>query len=99
MLSPITYSEVNMLSTTPKMTAEEFKQGLARLKWKPADFALATGTNQTTVSNWAAGNYAIPNWAQTHLNLLLKLADISDALLTPPAKAARAAKRQSKKVL
>lgn len=74
------------------MTPQEFKQGLARLGWKQADFALATGTSKVSVSHWMTGQNPLPVWAQSHLALLLKLHDLAGDLLTPPTRAAKIAK-------
>lgn len=74
------------------MTTDEFKQGLATLGWKQSDFALATGTSTVSVSHWMTGQNPLPVWAQSYLELLLKLHDLVGDLLTPPTRAAKMAR-------
>lgn len=77
------------------MTTAEFKQGLAMLGWKQSDFALATGTSPVSVSHWMTGQNPLPVWAQSYLELLLKLHALVGDLLTPPTKAAKIARTQA----
>ncbi|WP_137719961.1 helix-turn-helix domain-containing protein [Methylobacillus flagellatus] len=75
------------------MTPDEFRAGLDKLGWKQSDFAMATGLSKVAVSNWLnATATPLPLWAQSHLALLLKLHDLAGELLTPPTKAAKAAR-------
>jgi hypothetical protein len=78
------------------MTKEEFREGLARLEWKQADFALWAGVSKVSVSNWITGVAPLPLWAQRTLELLLKLHDLSNEVFAPPTRAARLVRRLAK---
>lgn len=48
------------------MTGDEFKERLAAIGWKQADFVRASGISKVTVSNWANG-HSIPEWVDSYL--------------------------------
>lgn len=75
------------------MTRDEFREGLAKLGWKQADFALWAGVTPVAVSNWLTGDSPLPLWAQRTLELLLKLHDLSSEVFAPPTRAAKLARR------
>lgn len=50
------------------MTADEFKQRLAAIGWKQADFARATRVTPASVSGWANDN-PIPEWVDSYLHM------------------------------
>lgn len=54
-----------------RMTADEFKESLAKIGWKQSEFARRTGLTPATVSRWARGEVEIPKWVAHHLQLLL----------------------------
>jgi transcriptional regulator with XRE-family HTH domain len=68
----------------PSMTAEQFKDALARIGWSQADFAERAGLTRPTVSRWATGFAPPPPWAGAWLETLLDLAALRDKYLAPP---------------
>lgn len=67
----------------PGMTADQFKDALARLGWSQVDFAERAGLTPTTVSRWATGNVPPPPWAAAWLETLLDLAALHNKHLKP----------------
>jgi DNA-binding transcriptional regulator YdaS (Cro superfamily) len=76
------------------MTKDEFKHGLEVLGWKQTDFALSIGLSKVAVTQWMSGKNPLPVWACNYLRMLLKLHELrqhlTDGILEPPTKAAKA---------
>lgn len=81
------------------MEVSEFKSGLKLLGWKQTDFALSIGVSKVTVSNWLieSSPNPLPKWAANYMHMLLKLHELrqhlTDGILDPPTKAAKAQKQ------
>lgn len=68
----------------PGLSADQFRDILARLGWSQADFADRTGLTRPTVSRWATGSTSVPPWATSYLDAMLDLAALRDKYLTAP---------------
>lgn len=66
------------------MKADEFKERLAGIGWKQADFARASGITPASVSGWAKGHVPIPEWADSYLGMAETLRDIIAAFREEP---------------
>ncbi len=69
------------------MTGDEFKERLAGIGWKQADFTRATGISKVSVSNWANG-HPIPEWVDSYLHLAETLRAVIRAFRDDPRLAA-----------
>lgn len=75
------------------MTADKFKQRLAVIGWKQADFARATGVTPASVSGWANDN-PIPEWVDSYLRMAETLRTLIKTFHDDPRLAALAVAEQ-----
>jgi transcriptional regulator with XRE-family HTH domain len=65
------------------MTGNEFKERLAAIGWKQADFARSTGITPASVSGWANDN-PIPEWVDSYLRMAETLRTIIKTFRADP---------------
>lgn len=58
------------LNLPDRITAHEFREGLARLDMSLREFARYTGADERTVRRWAGGEQDIPPWVPVMLELM-----------------------------
>jgi hypothetical protein len=63
------------------MTAEEFNNALAALKWKQSDFCRFVDVNKSTASRWS--QEGPPAWAAHYLTLVLEIDDLHSRYVRP----------------
>jgi DNA-binding transcriptional regulator YiaG len=73
----------DMSRPEPNLSPEQFREALAGLGWKQADFVRRVGCATNTASRWAQGRTPIPMWVAAHLALLSEIQRLHERFVQP----------------
>lgn len=65
------------------LSPQQFREALAGLGWKQADFVRRVGCATNTASRWAQGRTPIPAWVTAHLALLSEIQRLHARFVQP----------------